>query len=91
MRPPAGLHVSASRETLTRLCDLPSGRFHCYTGYAGWGPQQLEHEINGGSWIVAPADPALVLDAPTDDVWRRSLAAVGIDPAALVPGGGAES
>lgn len=86
-----GLHVSASRQTLTRLCDLPSGRFHCYTGYAGWGPRQLEGEISEGSWILAPADPILVLDAPTEHVWKRSLASVGIDPAVLVPGGGGES
>jgi putative transcriptional regulator len=83
-----GLHVSTSRETLTRLCDAPSRRFNCYSGYAGWGPQQLEGEISEGSWIVAPADPALVLDSPTEDVWRRSMASVGIDPSALVPGGG---
>lgn len=86
-----GLCVSASRETLTRLCDRPDGRFHCYSGYAGWGPEQLDREISEGSWIVAPADAGLVLDAPTDEVWVRGMASVGIDPAALVPGGGAAS
>lgn len=87
----SGLFVSASRETLSRLCDRPNGRFHCYSGYAGWGPKQLDREIGEGSWIVAPATAELVLDAPTDEVWRRGMASVGIDPAVLVPGGGAES
>ena len=82
-----GLFVSSSKETLSRLCNLEDGRFHCYAGYAGWGPQQLDNEIRVGSWIVAPADPALVLDAPTEDLWLRSLQSVGIDPAVLVPGG----
>ena len=82
-----GLLVSASTGTLTRLCRVRDGRFHCYAGYAGWGPGQLEREIAEGSWIVTAPDPALVLDHPVEDVWAKALADNGIDPAALVPGG----
>ncbi len=81
-----GLHVSASRGTLRRLCGLTRGRFHCYAGYAGWGPNQLEDEIAAGTWLVARAEPELVLESPPEEIWQRSLAKLGIDPAALVPG-----
>ncbi len=83
-----GLHVSASTGTLARLCTLAQGRFQCYSGYAGWGPGQLEREISQGSWILGPADPLLVLDHPPDEIWARALRAIGIDPAAIVPSGG---
>jgi putative transcriptional regulator len=83
-----GLQVSASRETLSRLCDMPHGRFHCYSGYAGWGPGQLEREISEGAWVISPADPALILDERPGRIWELSLRAIGIDPAALVAGGG---
>lgn len=86
-----GLQVSASRGTLGRLCDLAEGRFQCYSGYAGWGPGQLEREIGEGSWIVTPVDPAMVLDAAPDDTWLQCLRAAGIDPSALVPGGGQQA
>jgi len=86
-----GLHVSASRSTLARLCKLSSGRFHCYSGFAGWGPGQLEREIGEGSWILAPADPILVLDHEPEQIWLDSLNALGIDPAAIVPGSDGES
>ena len=86
-----GLHVSASRETLGRLCTLTTGRFHCYSGYAGWGPDQLEDEIRLGSWLMAPIDPIVILDMPTDEVWNRVMHSIGIDPALLVPGGNAEA
>jgi len=82
-----GLHVSASRATLGRLCEQERARFHCYSGYAGWGPGQLEREIAEGSWIVTPCDAGTVLDAPAAEVWSRCLTANGIDPGALVPGG----
>jgi putative transcriptional regulator len=86
-----GLHVSASRTTLERLCHLARGRFHCYSGYAGWGPGQLEREIGEGSWILAPVDPGLVLDRTPEEMWEQTLRGIGIDPAALVAGGEQEA
>ena len=83
-----GLHVSASRATLGRLCDLARGRFQCYSGYAGWGPGQLEREIVEGSWVIGQVDPKCVLDVPPKEVWRGCLESMGIDPALLVPSGG---
>jgi len=86
-----GLHVSISRATLSRLCGMPRGRFHCFSGYAGWGPGQLEREIVDGSWIFAPVDARFVLDREPAHVWAECLREQGLDPAAIVPGGGAES
>jgi putative transcriptional regulator len=82
-----GLHVSASTGTLSRLCNLQTGRFQCFAGYAGWGPGQLEREIAEGAWILSTADPGLVLDKEPEQVWETSLRSMGIDPAAIVPGG----
>ena len=38
-------------------------------GYAGWGPDQLEHEIEERAWGIAEADPTLVFDEDRDNVW----------------------
>jgi putative transcriptional regulator len=86
-----GLHVSASRETLGRLCTLPSGRFHCYSGYAGWGPGQLEREIEEGAWVYAPADPHSIFDVEPEKMWSDVLRRQGIEPGALVFGGSGEA
>ena len=86
-----GLHVSASRETLGRLCDLNHGRFHCYAGYAGWGPGQLEKEIEEGSWVHGAVDAQCVLDVEPERMWREVLLRQGIEPGALVQGGSAEA
>ena len=83
-----GLHVSASTGTLSRLCTLRRGRFQCFAGYAGWGPGQLERELAEGAWITSAADPALVLDSDPEEIWHRALRDMGIDPAAIVAGGG---
>jgi putative transcriptional regulator len=38
-------------------------------GYAGWGPDQLEKEIEAGAWVTAEADAALVFDSDRDTLW----------------------
>jgi putative transcriptional regulator len=65
-------------------------RARVYVGYAGWGPGQLDGELEDGSWIV---EPALAEDVFTDDpegLWSgvlrrkggpfRVLAAMPPDP-----------
>lgn len=82
------LRVSASTLTLSRLASESGIRYHCYTGYAGWGPGQLEREIDEGSWIIVPADALAVLEGDPEEIWRQALVDNGIDPAAIVPAGG---
>ena len=44
-----------------------------FSGYAGWGAGQLEHEIEEGSWYVVSALPGDVLTAAPDSLWRAVL------------------
>jgi putative transcriptional regulator len=48
-------------------------------GYAGWGPGQLDSEIQANGWLSVPADEGLVFDAGLDDKWERALGKIGID------------
>ncbi len=41
-------------------------------GYSGWGPGQLEGEIERGDWLIAPADPGLVFELTGDAAWDRA-------------------
>jgi len=86
-----GLHVSASRGTLGRLCRLERGRFLCFSGYAGWGPGQLEREITDGSWVVAPAEAGVIFEVAPEEMWCACLKRIGIEPGALVPGSSEEA
>ena len=52
-------------------------------GYTGWGPGQLDAEMQQNAWLSAPADPALVFDDDNDSKWRRALAVLRIDPLLL--------
>ena len=52
-------------------------------GYAGWGPGQLDQEIQDNGWLTVPGDPALVFDADVTGKYDRVLARLGIDAALL--------
>ena len=43
-------------------------------GYAGWASGQLEAELDGEAWFVAPADTQLVFDEARDKVWEQAMA-----------------
>jgi putative transcriptional regulator len=44
-----------------------------FSGYAGWGSGQLEHEIEEGSWFVVPAEAHDPISADPEGLWRRVL------------------
>lgn len=42
-----------------------------YLGYAGWGPGQLETELDAGAWRVIPAKGDTVFDQEPESLWDR--------------------
>jgi putative transcriptional regulator len=48
-------------------------------GYAGWGPGQLDAEIQANGWLSVAADDDIVFSADYDAKWRRALAKLGVD------------
>jgi putative transcriptional regulator len=60
----------------------PRQRFFAL-GYAGWGPGQLDAEIQANGWLTVASDNALLFDETNDDKWRRAIGKLGVDPFAL--------
>ncbi|MCY4551635.1 MAG: YqgE/AlgH family protein [Defluviicoccus sp.] len=52
-------------------------------GYAGWGPGQLDDEIQRNGWLSVPADSGLVFGTGLDDRWERAIGKLGIDASML--------
>jgi putative transcriptional regulator len=79
----SGLFVSASPEILSKLFaaipvkGTPSGLL--IFGYSGWGPGQLEREMQDGSWLVLPYAEELAFPGEEDTLWERALARLGAD------------
>jgi putative transcriptional regulator len=92
----SGVYLISDKELLEKtLADKAEPSvFHVYLGYAGWGPGQLEHEVDLGAWHILPPDAGSVFDADPDSVWTRlirrtelRIAGLGIRDWGLVAGG----
>ena len=53
---------------------MRSGKQPCkvFRGYVGWGPGQLEYEIEYGIWRTIPATAAKIF-SNADNLWERLL------------------
>jgi putative transcriptional regulator len=71
------VHVAAtsSREVLRDIANNTGPQKSLVAfGYAGWGPGQLEGELERSVWVTAPGDPKLIFDEERDKVWDLAYA-----------------
>jgi len=81
------IYLNTSLDALDELAE--AGRpFQFLIGYAGWGPGQLDREIQEGAWILSETDSTLIFETPAESVWDTSLRNMGIDPSMLIMGTG---
>jgi putative transcriptional regulator len=65
------------------LCSTPDPQVRLLVGYAGWAPGQLDEELAGSSWLMAPVQPDLLFDIPIDAMWETAIRRLGAEPSGL--------
>ncbi len=79
-----GLYLSTSPDLLYRLLgSKPPRRTRLIVGYAGWGPGQLDAEIQESAWLISDVDRELIFTTPADRMWEAAIRRLGADPATL--------
>lgn len=73
---PAGdMAVTTDPDMLTAIAQgRGPKKFLVTLGYAGWGPGQLEMEMQHGDWLAVPGDPDLIFAPDAKGIWQRALA-----------------
>ena len=74
----AGLLISDDVGFLSAQIDLADSaavthRARVFAGHAGWGPGQLEGELEEEAWIVEPPTREEIFTAEPDDLWAAVL------------------
>lgn len=79
-----GVALTATLDILRAIADGRGPREHILAlGYAGWGPGQLDEEIQSNGWLHVEADPVLLFDRDLSTKWQRAIAKLGFSPAML--------
>jgi len=80
-KPAPGGFAMTGDPSVLRAIALGKGpkRFFFVRGYAGWGPGQLERELERKAWVVVPADVSLVFARNHARTWKRAFAKRGLD------------
>ncbi|MFO0995646.1 MAG: YqgE/AlgH family protein [Alphaproteobacteria bacterium] len=79
-----GIALTASIDILKAIASGGGPRQRLLAlGYAGWGPGQLEQEIQANGWLHVPADAEIVFDSALDTKWTRAMAKLGVNPTSL--------
>ena len=77
-RPVAGVLGMVDLDTPSELVDGSVSAMRVFAGYAGWGAEQLEGEVEEGSWYVVSAQP--------DDAFRGDTSGLRRDVMRRQPG-----
>jgi len=77
------IRLSQNIELLNDLMDDLPSRIKLFLGYAGWGPGQLDNELERNDWLMAPVDPDLVFASEPGKIWEAALSTIGIRPDSL--------
>lgn len=83
-----GLFISTSPDLLRDLIERGDLRARVLTGYAGWGPGQLDGELAASAWLTAEIETDLIFDVPAERMWEAGIRRLGADPALLQMGQG---
>jgi len=80
----AEMYLSTSPDLLRRLLEPnPPPHARLIVGYAGWGPGQLEAELQASAWLMSDVDRDLVFTTPAERMWEAAIRRLGADPATL--------
>src|SRR3954468_22857255 len=79
-----GLYLSTSPLLLRRVLETrPSPRALVLAGYAGWGPGQLDEELEHSAWLMCEIDLSLVFETDPALMWETAIRRLGADPSAF--------
>jgi putative transcriptional regulator len=79
-----GLYLSTSPLLLRRVLETrPAPRALVLAGYAGWGPGQLDEELEQSAWLMSDVALDVIFDTEPGLMWETAIRRLGADPSAL--------
>lgn len=71
-----GVFLSAKKANLDKLVRRDNGPMKVFLGHSGWGPGQLDREMDEGAWLTSPATVEAVF-YHGNDLWNQVCKQLG--------------
>jgi putative transcriptional regulator len=71
--------IACDQDRILQILDQPPSNslgYRLFDGYSGWGPGQLEEEINEGSWLIWDIQPEQIFSS-ADSIWQEAVLQIG--------------
>jgi len=71
-----GVYIGGEFDVVKELIkagQIKEKQIRFFIGYSGWTESQLDGELEGGSWLVLPAQGTDIMDTKQDDLWAQVL------------------
>jgi putative transcriptional regulator len=65
------IYLSMHPGNIEPLLAKPGARARMFAGFSGWAPEQLERELDSGSWYVLPAREEYLFRSDTSTLWEE--------------------
>jgi putative transcriptional regulator len=89
LRVDEGVSLTATLDVLRAMAEGKGPRRALIAlGYSGWGPSQLEAELQRNGWLTCDADEEILFSRDDSAKWQKALAKIGVDPSLLSATGG---
>ena len=75
-----GLFLNGNFEVLKNYIlegNVVEGNIRFFLGHAGWGPYQLQDEIDADQWLVGDSDRSFLMSQDIDNMWRKAMEGLG--------------
>ncbi|MGL5784568.1 MAG: YqgE/AlgH family protein [Alphaproteobacteria bacterium] len=78
--------VTATLDILSAIAEEKGPKFSILAlGYAGWGPGQLDAELQSNNWLEVEPDENLIFQVPYWKKWEAAISKLGIEEMMLTP------
>lgn len=68
------VYLTLHPKNIDAVLAAPPPKLRIYAGFSGWAPQQLEAELDSGSWYLLRATEALIFRRDTSTLWSELVA-----------------
>lgn len=73
-----GVHMAQHKDLLAKIIEDDREPYRIFSGYSGWGPGQLEDELESGGWLTAVAGKSEIFEPDTAELWEQVSRDIGM-------------